>query len=133
MVIVNSLDIKMRVSTKSKIENKRHWIECRSKDFIVESGKHKASILIFTSSSTVSPNLTSFKAIISLKGRARAGITFMEEHLNAKRDYLVFWNGTLAKIHGKFLASLAKILPWSCHDLGKDTMAMQDRAKANHD
>ena len=24
-------------------------------------------------------------------------------------------------------------LPRSCHDFGKDTMAMQDRVKANHD
>ena len=42
-------------------------------------------------------------------------------------------HGTLAKNHGKFLTSLAKILPRSCHDLGKDAMTMQDRAKANHD
>ena len=38
-------------------------------------------------------------------------------------------HGVLAKIHGKFLASLAKILPY----LSKDTMAMQDCAKANHE
>ena len=31
------------------------------------------------------------------------------------------------------MASSLLALPRSCHDLGKDTMAMQDRAKANHD
>ena len=31
------------------------------------------------------------------------------------------------------VASSLLALPRSCHDLGKDTMAMQDRAKANHD
>ena len=57
--------------------------------------------------------------------------------------------GTLAKNYCKSLASPAKILPRSCqgyhimqdrakrtmfyHDLGKDTIHMQDRAKANHD
>ena len=54
----------------------------------------------------------------------------------ASYDPSVRNHGILAKIHGKydkFLGSLAKILPWSCHDLGKDAMAMQDRAKANHD
>ena len=30
-------------------------------------------------------------------------------------------------------ASSLLALPRSCHDLGKDTIAMQDRAKANHD
>ena len=31
------------------------------------------------------------------------------------------------------MASSLVALPRSCHDLGKDAMAMQDRAKANHD
>ena len=31
------------------------------------------------------------------------------------------------------MASSLVSLPRSCHDLGKDAMAMQDRAKANHD
>ena len=31
------------------------------------------------------------------------------------------------------MASSLLALSRSCHDLGKDTMAMQDRAKANHD
>ena len=31
------------------------------------------------------------------------------------------------------MASSSLALPRSCHNLGKDTMAMQDRAKANHD
>ena len=38
-------------------------------------------------------------------------------------------HGRLAKNHGKSLASLAKILPWSYQDLAKDTMIMQDCAK----
>ena len=38
-------------------------------------------------------------------------------------------HGTLAKNHGKSLASLAKILPWSYQDLAKDTTITQDRAK----
>ena len=31
------------------------------------------------------------------------------------------------------MANSLLALPRSCHDLGKGTMAMQDRAKANHD
>ena len=31
------------------------------------------------------------------------------------------------------MASSLVALPSSCHDLGKDAMAIQDRAKANHD
>ena len=32
------------------------------------------------------------------------------------------------------IKSSSHVLPWlSCHDLHKNTMAMQDRAKANHD
>ena len=38
-------------------------------------------------------------------------------------------HGTLAKNHGKLLASLAKILPWSYPDLAKDTRIIHDRAK----
>ena len=61
-------------------------------------------------------------------------------HYFEVKNLWIFWmsypsvrnHGILAKIHGKVLGSLAKILPWSCHDLGKDAMAMQDRAKANH-
>ena len=31
------------------------------------------------------------------------------------------------------MASSLLVLPRSCHNLGKDTTAMQDRAKTNHD
>ena len=36
-------------------------------------------------------------------------------------------------IHDGKLLAILKILSWSCHDLGKDSMTMQDRAKGNYD
>ena len=39
---------------------------------------------------------------------------------------------TMASLPRSMASSLVA-LPRSCHDRGKDAMAMQDRAKANHD
>ena len=57
---------------------------------------------------------------------------FQTQRISMNRWHPSDWrHGTknLAKNHGRSLASLAKILPWSYQDLAKDTMIMQDRAK----
>ena len=60
----------------------------------------------------------------SLKGSSHTGPNIL------LRNVAVF--EALVPLPSSMATSLLA-LPRSCHDLGKDTMAMQDRAKANHD
>ena len=59
-----------------------------------------------------------------------------DHSMNAKGSYnyiAILCNAYFLDMPFNLLPSLAKILSRSCHDLGKNTMAMQDRVKAKHE